>query len=250
MPHLLCAVALARCAVPVQRGWEEKWAEIEKSKFDLNAPRFCDVCLPPRTPGSTRTHTHALHGYSASTRVITGNWKPLHPTPPLFFFYLHLFVYLPFHWVSWFSASLVFGRSAFFLRLCHVFSVILLSIFAAGTGAVGGGERETGKQFTVARRRLSCSFSAARATLAMPPRACGTRLSQPSSARILHGPYASGDPPLCVKEEVEWGGKTRQGEGRPLKHYMTRWWAEVGYFFSLSHEAQSEQSHPLLHPHG
>lgn len=68
---------------------------------------------------------------------------------------------------------------------------------------VEGGERETGKPFTVARRRLSSSFSAARVTLAMPPRACGTRLSQPSSARILHGPCASGDPPLCVKEEVE-----------------------------------------------
>lgn len=70
-------------------------------------------------------------------------------------------------------------------------------------GGLRGGERETGKPFTVARRRLSCSFSAARVTLAMPPRACGTRLSQPSSARILHGPCASGDPPLCVKEEVE-----------------------------------------------
>lgn len=196
-----------------------------------------------------QTHTCASPPLCFHTRNHRQTGTPSTPPPFFFFFYLHLFVYLPFDWVSWFSASLVFRRSAFFLRLCHVFSVILLSIFAAGTGAEGG-ERETGKPFTVARRRLSCSFSAARVTLAMPPRACGTRLSQPSSARILRGPYASGDPPLCVKEEVEWGEKTRQGEGRPLKHYMTRWWAEVGYFFSLSHEAQSEQPHPLLHPHG
>lgn len=110
-----------------------------------------------------------------------------------------------------------------------------------------GGERRGWERqlFTVARRRVSCSFSAARVTLVMPPRACGARLSQPSSARILHGPCASGEPPLWVKGEVEWGEKTRQGEGRPLKHYMTRWWSEVGYFFSLSHGVQSEQSHPL-----
>lgn len=147
-----------------------------------------------------QTHTCASPPLCFHTRNHRQTGTPSTPHP--FFFYLHLFVYLPFDWVSWFSASLVFRRSAFFLRLCHVFSVILLSIFAAGTGAEGG-ERETGKPFTVARRRLSCSFSAARVTLAMPPRACGTRLSQPSSARILRGPYASGDPPLCVKEEVE-----------------------------------------------
>lgn len=109
--------------------------------------------LAPRT--HTQTHTHAPHDYSASTRVITGNWNPLHPTPPPFF-YLHLFVYLPFHWVSWFSASLVFGRSAFFLRLCHVFAVILLSIFAAGTGAEGGGGEAGGRRKRDGKAAYSC----------------------------------------------------------------------------------------------
>lgn len=121
-------------------------------------------------------------------RVITCNWAR---TP----FYLHLFIYFPFHRVSWFSASFIFRRSALFFHLCHVFSVILLSIFAVRRGEEGVRERQR-QLFTVARRRMSCSFSAARVTLVMPPRACGARLSQPSSARIVHGPCASGEPPL------------------------------------------------------
>lgn len=60
----------------------------------------------------------------------------------------------------------------------------------------GAGGRERGEPLTAARRRVSCSFSAARVTLAMPPRAAGARLIQPSSARILHDPCASGEPPL------------------------------------------------------
>lgn len=62
---------------------------------------------------------------------------------------------------------------------------------------------------------------------------------------ILRGPRAGAEPPLWVKGEVEWGEKTRQGEGRRLKHYMTRWWSEAGYFFSLSRGAQSQRPHPL-----
>lgn len=78
-----------------------------------------------------------------------------YPTPPsflsfFFFFYLHLFIYFPFHRVSWFSASFIFRRSPFFFHLCHILSVILLSIFAVrkgrgggggGTGRLGGGRR-------------------------------------------------------------------------------------------------------------
>ncbi|KAJ0008782.1 hypothetical protein NQD34_016197 [Periophthalmus magnuspinnatus] len=48
-----------------------------------------------------------------------------------FWCYLHLLVYFPLHRVSWFSAALIFRRSALFFHLCHVFSLILLlSIFA------------------------------------------------------------------------------------------------------------------------
>lgn len=50
---------------------------------------------------------------------------------------LHLFIYFPFHRVSWFSASFIFRRSALFFHLCHVFSMILLSIFAVRRGVEG-----------------------------------------------------------------------------------------------------------------
>lgn len=78
---------------------------------------------------TTTVSTHAITRSCAQTP---------HSTPP---FYLHLFVYLPFHRVSWFSASLIFRGSSFFLRLCHVFSVTLLSIFTLRTGEQGAGER-------------------------------------------------------------------------------------------------------------
>lgn len=66
----------------------------------------------------------------------------------------------------------------------------LVPIFAVRLGErkekAGGEERQL---FTVARRRLSRHFSAAPLTLnvVMRPWALGARLSQPSSARILHG---------------------------------------------------------------
>ncbi|MEQ2181644.1 hypothetical protein GOODEAATRI_013753 [Goodea atripinnis] len=59
-------------------------------------------------------------------------------TEPL---YLHLFIYFPFHRVRWLAASFIFRRSALFFHLCHVFSVILLSIFAVRRGGGGGGGR-------------------------------------------------------------------------------------------------------------
>lgn len=181
------------------------------------------------------TDMHAPHNHSVSTR----NHMQL-GTDPLLPSSLHLFPFSP--------GELVFG-SFYFPEVCPLFPSLPCflcdtSVNICGEEGRWGGERQR-QLFTVARRRVSCSFSAARVTLVMPPRACGARLSQPSSARILHGPCASGEPPLWVKGEVEWGEKTRQGEGRPLKHYMTRWWSEVGYFFSLSHGVQSEQSHPL-----
>lgn len=120
----------------------------KKSEMKLGPKRFTFLgCsrLPPSTLGSTDTHMR----FAATLLPHAQSRAAGNPSTPSLFYYLHLFVYLPFHRVSWFSASLVFGRSAFFLRLCHVFSVILLSIFAVRTGAEGrrrrGGERETGK---------------------------------------------------------------------------------------------------------
>lgn len=143
-----------------------------------------------------RPHTHMLLTTTPRPRVITRSWAPIQPPPPSL--YLHLFVYLPFHRVSWFSASFIFRRSALLFHLCHVFSAIVLSIFAARPGERRGArERQRRRRlFTVARRRASRSSSAARVTLVMPPRARGARLSQPCSARILRGPCASGEPPL------------------------------------------------------
>lgn len=115
-------------------------------------------------------------------------------TEPL---YLHLFIYFPFHWVRWLAASFIFRRSALFFHLCHVFSMILLSIFAVRKGRRGGGgwtracvcERERGRErggeqqlFTASTRRRSCGSSAARVTPGMPPGAGSARPSQPSSS--------------------------------------------------------------------
>lgn len=61
-------------------------------------------------------------------------------TEPL---YLHLFIYFPFHRVSWFAASFIFRRSALFFHLCHYFSVTLLWIFAVGGEAAAVYSRET-----------------------------------------------------------------------------------------------------------
>lgn len=80
-------------------------------------------------------------------RALTGSWAPHHPrpptpfTPPIFKIssYLHLLIYFPFHRMCWLSAPLIFRRSAFFFHLCHVFSAILLSIFAARRGRGEGG---------------------------------------------------------------------------------------------------------------
>lgn len=79
---------------------------------------------------SASTDMHAPHNHSASTR----NHMQLGTDP---FLYLHLFIYFPFHRVSWFSASFIFRRSALFFHLCHVFSVILLSILAVRKGEEG-----------------------------------------------------------------------------------------------------------------
>lgn len=173
-----------------------------------------------------------------SPRVITCNWVQTH----FFFTFISSFISLFTGWAGF--RLLLFSGGLPSFSISAMFSLWYFCQYLRWGRERRGWERQR-QLFTVARRRMSCSFSAARVTLAMPPRACGARLSQPSSARILHGPCTSGEPPQWVKGEVEWGEKTRQGEGRPLKHYMTRWWSEVGYFFSLSHGVQSQQSHPL-----
>ena len=132
---------------------------------------------------------HAPHSHSVSTR----NHMQLGTDPLSLPSSLHLSPFSP--------GELVFGFF-YFPEVCPLFPSLPCflcdtSVNIGGEEGRGEGGRERQRQlFTVARRRMSCSFSAARVTLATPPRACGARLSQPSSARILHGPCTSGEPPL------------------------------------------------------
>lgn len=93
-------------------------------------------------PTGSCLNTHACSPTSTRNHMQLG-------TEPL---YLHLFVYFPFHRVSWFSASFIFRRSALFFHLCHVLSLILLSIFAVRKGRRGGGGDGGGE----VRGRSSC----------------------------------------------------------------------------------------------
>ncbi len=226
----------------IELGWKKIKSQVNQSLSIMQLiAHECPVHFHPEDAWLVLEQTCMLLTTTLFPRVITCNWAQ---TPFFFFFFTFIssFISLFTGWAGF--RLLLFSGGLPSFSISAMFSLWYFCQYLRWGGERRGWERQR-QLFTVARRRVSCSFSAARVTLVMPPRARGARLSQPSSARIVHGPCASGEPPLWVKGEVEWGEKTRQGEGRPLKHYMTRWWSEVGYFFSLSRGVQSEQSHPL-----
>lgn len=190
---------------------------------------------------SAPTDMHAPLNHSVSTR---NHMQPA--TDPLFFTFISSFISLFTGWAGF--RLLLFSGGLPSFSISAMFSLWYFCQYLRWGRERRGRERQR-QLFTVARRRMSCSFSAARETLAMPPRACGARRSQPSSARILHGPCTSR---LCEsKERLSEGKKRDRGRG-------VRWniiWRVGDQRYAISSRFpmecnQGSHIHLALLPHG